>query len=1177
VLALALLAASAPLSATAQEQVFPAISSAGGAQPVGGLTVISATGQPSAVGVVEHGALRHNLGWVRWTPTVWDPDPLRIVDVHVEAVTPDSALVRFEATHPVVATLAYGDDDAYGSLAQTEDGTIVRLTGLPTGSVVHYRLTVTDRDGRERSTGDLILCTPSLEELEIGRLQASYYRGTSFDTHVLTRIEATIDQPLRSDNDRDGDFGSGAGPDNFSVRWTGLLNITQDAEYSWHGTADDGQRLFIDGDVVAEHWREGNRATQVRASQRLDASWHALRYDFFSGEGPATARLKVGGGDLGLRVLPTERLAYVTEDFYKPNFVPREEPIVFECEAPEGTGRKVLLTPEVYDCHDPDVSVTSNAPGSFPLGETRVVWTAVSGLGHQARFVEFVTVEDTRPPTVERPNRLSVEAESPQGTVVELPDGEASDVCDEAPTVEYAVCENAAEEPCQACWTEEDEEEDPARVAGERNPDCVCDDAPARFPLGVNVVTALAYDSAGNCADTRLEVEITDTTPPEIITGEVQIVQCSEFRIPRVTVRDNVSEPEDIIVTCLTPVDQVPGSCDRRVDLGYGDHLVLIAAIDEADNVRSDEVLIVQSRDQVDTDPPDLEVAASPDGWANGPGSVSVSALDFCDDAPTLTFAPQPDATATEEDVHTARYSAEGVYEVRATATDHADNVSTIDAPAFGIDLTPPTASFRGIDAADDPDDPLTWPVYFAGDTVTFSAGGSDTAGGAKSGIASVFVTLTHPETDTSRTLLATDLALDESAPPTGQARAKNLGCVEDVPEGEDPWCDGSGNLAIGPLPAGDFRLTVRVTDVAGNTGELALPFSRFTWRMALERADAKAQQLLAEDPSPLSALTLLFLGQIPAEIDGALTAADYPDRGLVGNALLYSYTFVSALASAEGEEADIGNTAYLVNRGAYVTVAEHYDYVVVEVGEDDPDVENATDYMQTALDHMESDPASPLASLLALMNAYFYLQHALEVFEQRFSPVETWADNRRAAQHLRNAYHDYQAIDVANGHDLVGQIVAEADAIHEGHLLTHAMEQGWDGHTAFLELLRRLNASADLMAQAQDSWVWVRNWQWPLSLMVRRIAGSGIDLVAEELGEDPLEPDDPLLAYARNRYNRGVELIDDRLVDEAMKLYVDERCLIYEVYNHGGFLPAGVPPEEWECPDCTLTGNCDH
>ena len=114
-------------------------------------------------------------------------------------------------------------------------------------------------------------------------------------------------------------------------------------------------------------------------------------------------------------------------------------------------------------------------------------------------------------------------------------------------------------------------------------------------------------------------------------------------------------------------------------------------------------------------------------------------------------------------------------------------------------------------------------------------------------------------------------------------------------------------------------------------------------------------------------------------------------------------------------------------------------------------------------------------------------------------------------------------------------------------------------------------------MAAAQDSWVWVRNWQWPISQQVREVARMGIELVAVALADDPENPEDALLAYARGQYDEGVGFIDDRLVDNALELYVDQRCLIFEVYNHGGFNPEGVPPEDWDCGDCVLTGDCEH
>jgi len=1156
-----------PAAGQEELRILPAVSSAGGVTEAGALRIVSATGQPSAVGVLEHGALRHNLGWVRWTPSQWDPDPLRIENLRVVAVTPDTALIGYSATHPVVATVAYGADEGYGSVAQTEEG-VVRLTGLEAGDVVHYRLTITDEDGRERSTRDLRLCTPTVNELALGRLEASYYSGTDFQEFVTARPEATIDQPLRSDGDRHGDFSSGAGPENFSARWVGMIQITEEEDYTWHGTTDDGVRLYVDGLSVLDYWIESNRASTRRARQRLDAAWHPLRFEFFSAVGPASARLKIDGGDIPLRVVPPERLAFVSQEFYKSNFVPRDEAVTFECESPEGTGRKVVLPPEVYDCHDPNVQVASNAPVSFPYGETAVVWTATNNLDFETRFSEIVTVVDSVPPVVTPPEDVSAEAESPQGTRIQMPAVTTADACDDDLTVHFRICTDAAGAPCQACWTAEDEAADASRVAGARNDDCACEDVPARFPLGATTVTAMAYDEPGNCGAAAFDVQITDTTPPTLVTGEVQIVQCSEFQIPAIQVSDNVSLPDDILVTCLTPTDEVPGECDRRVDLGYGDHLILITAEDEAGNTKVDEVLIVQSREQVDTDPPTLEVEAAPDGFASGPVSVTVSMVDFCDDSPVLEFVPNPDATEVDGRLHSADYSAEGIYEVTAMASDAAENVRTLDVPVFGIDLTPPVATFRGVAAAPDPADRLTWPVYFAGDLIPFTAGGSDVDGAAPSGIASVAVTLTHVDTETTRTLLLERPDVDDSEPPRGLARAKNLTCDEVVPEGEDPWCDASGQIDVGGLPAGDFQLTVRVVDVAGNSHDLELFFTRITWRIAMERAHARAEELLNDDPA---ALVAVFLQQIPREIDAALNAVDTP--ALLGNGLLYSYAFAAALDQADQDGMDIGNTAYLLNRGAYVGIDAHHRYVTDELGEDDADVEQAAGYLQNALDFMEGDPRSPLASLLALMNAYFYLEHALEPFL-----VEDWEDATAAGHAIRRHLADYLELAAANGQEIVGEVNDHADAIHAGNLFGLALEQSEAGHAAYLELLRRLNTMSDLMVDAQDVHrVWARNWQWPLALQVRTLAGIGITLVAETLRDDPADPVNSLLAHARSQYDLGVGFMDDRLVDDALDVYIDNRCLIYEVYNLGRYRPPGVPPAEWGCPECTLNASCDH
>lgn len=54
--------------------------------------------------------------------------------------------------------------------------------------------------------------------------------------------------------------------------------------------------------------------------------------------------------------------------------------------------------------------------------------------------------------------------------------------------------------------------------------------------------------------------------------------------------------------------------------------------------------------------------------------------------------------------------------------------------------------------------------------------------------------------------------------------------------------------------------------------------------------------------------------------------------------------------------------------------------------------------------------------------------------------------------------------------------------------------------------------------------------------------------------------PADPVLAHAFERYNTGKDLVGGRLVDDVAELYVDDRCFIYEVYNHARCEPAAEP-----------------
>ncbi|MHB8762927.1 MAG: HYR domain-containing protein [Deferrisomatales bacterium] len=131
------------------------------------------------------------------------------------------------------------------------------------------------------------------------------------------------------------------------------------------------------------------------------------------------------------------------------------------------------------DLVDGVVAALHDVPAAFPVGTTAVTWTAVDGSGNIGTFTQQVTVRDTRPPSITKPDSLILEATSREGaratftaTAEDLVDGGSAAVC--SPTSGSA------------------------------------------FALGATPVVCEARDSAGNTATEEFTVTVVDTTAPVI-------------------------------------------------------------------------------------------------------------------------------------------------------------------------------------------------------------------------------------------------------------------------------------------------------------------------------------------------------------------------------------------------------------------------------------------------------------------------------------------------------------------------------------------------------------------------------------------------------------------------------------------------------------------------------------
>ncbi|CAE6505020.1 Outer membrane phospholipase A (fragment) [Candidatus Nitrosotenuis uzonensis] len=131
--------------------------------------------------------------------------------------------------------------------------------------------------------------------------------------------------------------------------------------------------------------------------------------------------------------------------------------IVFEATSPSENTISLAL-PEATDSVS-EVTITSDAPSVFALGETIVTWTATDSSGNSATATQKVTVIDTTAPKLVIPDNIIVNAVS-LFTPVEIGSATASDLTDNLPKI--------------------------------------TSDAPETFPIGKTTITWTAMDMFGN-------------------------------------------------------------------------------------------------------------------------------------------------------------------------------------------------------------------------------------------------------------------------------------------------------------------------------------------------------------------------------------------------------------------------------------------------------------------------------------------------------------------------------------------------------------------------------------------------------------------------------------------------------------------------------------------------------
>jgi hypothetical protein len=101
---------------------------------------------------------------------------------------------------------------------------------------------------------------------------------------------------------------SGIDPDTFSVRWSGQVQPQFTETYTFRTRSDDGVRLWINGVLIIDYWREDGLVERSGTISLNAGQRYSIRLEFFEGKGNALIQLMWSSPNQPLQIIPTSRL-----------------------------------------------------------------------------------------------------------------------------------------------------------------------------------------------------------------------------------------------------------------------------------------------------------------------------------------------------------------------------------------------------------------------------------------------------------------------------------------------------------------------------------------------------------------------------------------------------------------------------------------------------------------------------------------------------------------------------------------------------------------------------------------------------------------------------------------------------------------------------------------------------
>ena len=134
-------------------------------------------------------------------------------------------------------------------------------------------------------------------------LRGAYYGKTNFTDLRATRVDPTINFNWGNRKPHEQ-----VHHEYYSVRWSGWVRPLYSERYTFHATADDGVRLWVDDRLLIDGWKEQSAARYEGAIDLAAGRRAKLRLEYYQGKQDATIRLEWSSRRQRRETIPARQL-----------------------------------------------------------------------------------------------------------------------------------------------------------------------------------------------------------------------------------------------------------------------------------------------------------------------------------------------------------------------------------------------------------------------------------------------------------------------------------------------------------------------------------------------------------------------------------------------------------------------------------------------------------------------------------------------------------------------------------------------------------------------------------------------------------------------------------------------------------------------------------------------------